>query len=61
LDFEKPLPESLRTLDEKDQNKKRKYQLKYIIQDEYEQRNIEYEDKHEKIIKNHVHDGRLLD
>jgi hypothetical protein len=41
LDFEKPLPESLRTLDEKDQNKKRKYQLKYIIQDEYEQRNIE--------------------
>jgi hypothetical protein len=35
--------------------------MKYVVQDEYGQRNIEEEDKHERIIKNRVHDGRLLD
>lgn len=35
--------------------------MKYVVQDEYGQRNVEEEEKQERIIKNRVHDGRLLD
>ena len=37
----KPLPESLRTLDERRISAKKRYQLKYCIEDEYNRRNME--------------------
>ena len=41
LDFEKPLPQALKTLDEQTMAKNKKYKVKYRVEDEYEHRNIE--------------------
>lgn len=33
--------------------------MKYYIEDEYNRRNHEDEEKHEQVIKNRVHNGRI--
>ena len=57
----KPLPASLQTLDEKTLNAKKRYQLKYCILDEYSRRNIEDDNKYESVIKNRVHNNRIME
>ena len=40
LDYSKPLPESLKILDERNHNAKKRFDTKYIVLDEYEKRNV---------------------
>lgn len=40
-------------------NSKKRYQLKYVIEDEYKRRNIEDEEKQEQIVISKVHNGRI--
>lgn len=61
LDYSKPLPDTLKILDERNNNLKKRFQTKYVVLDEYDKRNLEEETKQEKILKNHVHFGRVLD
>ena len=35
--------------------------MRYLIEDEYKRRNDEDQDNHLRIMKNHVHDGRILE
>jgi len=51
----------LKILDDRNANAKKRYQTKYVVLDEYQKRNVEEDDKHEKLIKEHVHFGRILD
>lgn len=60
-DPSKKLPESLQTLDERRLNAKKRYQIKYCIEDEYNRRNVEDEQKYEAVIKNKIHNGRIID
>ena len=60
-DYTKPLPEALQVLDEQKANLQKKYQVKYMVLDEYAQRNLDQEQKDAKVLKNHVHFGRVLD
>jgi len=48
-------------LDEKNARSKKKFQIKYVVLDEYQKRNEEIEQKQEIQRKNHVHFGRVLD
>jgi hypothetical protein len=49
----------MQTYDEKRMNAKKRYQLKYVIEDEYKKRNMEHEDKTDQIVLNKVHNGRI--
>jgi len=40
-------------------NAKKRYQMKYFIEDEYGRRNVEDDEKHDQIVKNRVHNGRI--
>jgi hypothetical protein len=40
-DYTKPLPETLKIIDEKNANAKKRYQTKYLVLDEYQKRNEE--------------------
>lgn len=53
------IPEEMQTIDEKRMNQKKRYQQKYVIQDEYNKRNLEDEEKKDQIVKNKVHVGRI--
>ena len=61
IDYSKPLPETLKMLDDRNNNAKKRFQTKYVVLDEHEKRNLEEEAKQEQILKNHVHFGRVLD
>ena len=51
----------MQTLEERRMNAKKRYKLKYCIEDEYNRRNVEDEQKYEAVIKNKVHNGRVMD
>ncbi len=40
VDYTKPLPESVRILDERMANKKKRFQTKYVVEEEYQQRSV---------------------
>ena len=61
LDPTKSIPEALKTLDERKLNAKKRYEMRYVVQDEYGRRNFEDDKKYETIIKNRVHNNRLLE
>ena len=46
MDESKPLPDKIARLDEKIANAKKRYQLKYVIEDEYGKRNVEDDSKY---------------
>lgn len=49
----------MQTIDEKRMNAKKRYQMKYFIEDEYGRRNVEDDQKKEEIVRNRVHNGRI--
>ena len=61
LDPTKSIPEALKTLDERKLNAKKRYEMRYVVQDEYGRRNFEDDKKYETIIKTRVHNNRLLE
>jgi len=60
-DHTKPISDTLKMLDERNANAKKRFQTKYVVLDEYQRRNLEEEARQEQVLKNHVHFGRILD
>lgn len=60
-DYTKPISDTLKMLDERNANAKKRFQTKYVVLDEYQKRNLEEEAKQDQILKSHVHFGRILD
>lgn len=56
---DRDVPPVFRTLDQQKQNSKRRYQRRYLIEDEYQRRNEEQEERSEAYRRNHVHDNRI--
>lgn len=60
LDREKPPTQSLIALDKKNADAKQRFQMKYILEEEYARRNIEHQERKESQIKNRVHNSHIL-
>lgn len=48
-------------MDQRRAASKQRYQLKYILEEEYARRNIEHNDKKEAQLRNRVHNSHLLE
>lgn len=61
LDRSKPPTKSLIDLDKRRSDAKQRFKLKYVLEQEYARRNIEYQDKKDAQLRNRVHNSHLLE
>ena len=61
LDSTKPLPEAVRKLDRKREEAKRRYKMKYVIEDDYAKRNMEDDEKKESVMMNRIRNSQMME
>ena len=61
LDSTKPLPEAVKKLDKKREEAKRRFKMKYVIEDDYAKRNVEDDEKKESVMRNRIKNSQKLE
>ncbi|KAL4473166.1 hypothetical protein ABPG72_007396 [Tetrahymena utriculariae] len=61
FDRNKPIPEELKLIDQQRENAKKRYKIRYAVENEYHERNLEMQDRRQQRLLNGLCDQKYLD